>query len=220
MLPSQLQESSLIHFSTVVHCFIGNLHFPSGILNVELNSKIQHPTPMIPDFICMAAHKPGDYAVKWAGEICFAVSPVATRLKMKKLLADLASIDLAFIVYINKDHKWTSPDEEASPALKLRSKGLLSRADFLRPFLANKFYKKVNVEDFTWVSLDNVSFEVFLCHPVKGFDLESTDMEYVARGVGSTKLVIYSIANQFSRLSIPPVRWTMLVVCLKEALKA
>lgn len=186
---SQLHKSSIIHFSSLVNCFICNLHVPSGILNVQLNSKIQKLTPTIRDFVCMLSHKPSNYAVKSAGEVCFSVSPAANRQKMKNLLANTSSIDLAFIIYIEENYKWTAPDEEASAAIELRSKGLMPRTNFLKSFLADEFYEKVVGGEFTWISLDKVSFEVFLRHPVKGFDLESTDAEYTAQGVSSTNNV-------------------------------
>ncbi|KAF8546004.1 hypothetical protein OG21DRAFT_1491685 [Imleria badia] len=74
MLPSQVHKSSLIHLSTILHQFISNICAPPGILSVKLNSKINHPTPVIPDFLATLMHKPGDYTVKWIGEVAFTVS--------------------------------------------------------------------------------------------------------------------------------------------------
>lgn len=183
MSPSQLHESSLIYLSTVVHRFIANLNVPVGVLSVELNSKIQKPIPTIPDFLCTLAYNPGDYAAKWAGEVCFTVSPSATRQKMKNLLVNDTSIDLAFIIYVEEDQKWATLDEKDQKVLQLRSKGFIPRIEFLKPFLADKFHRTISVEGITWASLKKVSFEVFLRHPDEGFDMESTDPAYVARGV-------------------------------------
>jgi hypothetical protein len=70
----------------------------------------------------------------------------------------------------------------------------MTRAEFLEPFLANEFYRKVEVTGLTWASLGKISFNVFLRHLTDGFDLDSTDSSYVARGVCGC-LYLYSLTN-------------------------
>lgn len=192
MSPSQIHESSLIHLSTILNRFIGNICAPPGILSVELNSKINQPTPVIPDFLATLMHKPGDYAVKWVGEVAFTVSPAATLQKVKNFLTNSTTIDLAFIIYISEDRKWALPNEQDTKAIQLRSGGQMTRAKFLAPFLADEFYRKVEVAGLTWASLGKISFDVFLRHQTDGFDLDSTDPSYAARGVRGSLCLVFS----------------------------
>ncbi|KAG6377255.1 hypothetical protein JVT61DRAFT_1316 [Boletus reticuloceps] len=140
---------------------------PDYQLVMENNSNRAPGTPLIP---------------KWIGEVSFTVSPSYTRKHLRQVVKSQPSVDLAFMIRIEELPKWASPSKDARMQ-KLRSQPFRAYKDFI-PALPAGSLGPVVVEEFTWISITRVTFELYLHCPDGHLVVDgSLQDDYLARGI-------------------------------------
>ncbi|KAI9453750.1 hypothetical protein HD554DRAFT_2031731, partial [Boletus coccyginus] len=101
---------------------------------------------------------------KWIGEVSFTVPSSYTCRHLKQVVESQPTVDLAFIIRIEESPKWVSPNSKDTRTQKLRSQPFHAYNDFI-PALPVGSLGPVVVEEFTWISITHVTFELYLRPP-------------------------------------------------------
>lgn len=163
-------------FNRLINSFTDGIGHDRDIFNFNnnMNKPLVYIKPNgsmaagIPDFQLEIENnsvlRPGDaFFPKWIGEVAFTVSPSDTRANLKQIVDSHPTVDLAFLVTIQEVPKWASPSRK-DVARNLRTGPLLSFKEFI-PAMAETSLGPVIVDQFTWISVTQVTIEVYLRRP-------------------------------------------------------
>jgi hypothetical protein len=96
---------------------------------------------------------------KWIREVSFTVSSSNTRKYLKQVVDSQLMVGLAFIIRIEESPKWESPKRKYAHTQKLRSQPFRTYNDFI-PALPADVLGPVVMEEFTWISITHITFEL------------------------------------------------------------
>ena len=177
MQPSSVHEAFLVALTRAIGAFTSGI----GHDNCDYNfgSSLNKPLfyvktdgssgKAIPDYQLVMENNsngaPGLPLIpKWIGEVSFTVSPSYTRQHLKHVIESQPTVDLAFMIKIEESPKWASPSRKHTRAQELRSQPFRAYNDFIPALPADRLGPVV-VEEFTWISITRVTFELYFRHP-------------------------------------------------------
>ncbi|KAG6370925.1 hypothetical protein JVT61DRAFT_10772 [Boletus reticuloceps] len=212
MQPSSTHEAFIVALTSVIGTFTNGIgHNPYNYnFGSSLNKSLFYTQPdgssrrAIPDYQLVMENNsnraPGTPLIpKWIGEVSFTVSPSYTRKHLRQVVKSQPSVDLAFMIRIEELPKWASPSKDAR-VQKLRSQPFRAYKNFI-PALPAGSLGPVVVEEFTWISITRVTFELYLRRPDGHLVVDgSLQDDYSARGV-CTQLMLFAAYRQGYRYS-------------------
>jgi len=120
---------------------------------------------------------------KWVGEVVFTSSASKMRDHLKDIITTNPTINLTFLFCIQESPRWQSLSLDDPPAKQLRIEPAVKYNDF-NP-IVQEGGMGIVWRDITWVSIAQVSVEVYTCSPQDGKLVVDIDQQgdYSARGV-------------------------------------
>ncbi|KIJ58991.1 hypothetical protein HYDPIDRAFT_33601 [Hydnomerulius pinastri MD-312] len=148
-------------------------------------------TTVIPDFrlaVRTEDEEDADNVVAlWVGECGFSSNYDTMLCKLQNVVEHRPDVDLIFIVFIEAP-PWKSPEEGSDIAKILRSQPLLQPLEFLPKRTPTPDFAPIISQNFIWLTVEEVSYHVFLRGPNGIFELSPKDSECAAHGEGAKRL--------------------------------
>ncbi|KIJ08816.1 hypothetical protein PAXINDRAFT_18077 [Paxillus involutus ATCC 200175] len=160
----------------------GRAVFAQGQTNTSM---LCGTTTVIPDFrlaVRTEDEEDADNVVAlWVGECGFSSDYDTMLCKLQNVVEHRPDVDLVFIVSI-KAPPWKSPEEGSDVAKILQSQPLLQPLEFLPKRTPTPDFAPIISQNFIWLTVEEVSYHVFL-HGLNGiFELLPKDSECAAHG--------------------------------------
>lgn len=176
MQPSSVHEAFIVALTRAIGTFTSDIGCDNYDYNFgsSLNKPLFYIKPngssgrAIPDYQLVmennSNHTPGLPLIpKWVGEVSFTVPSSYTHKHLKQIIESQPMVDLAFMIRIEESHKWVSPSSRDN-AQKLCSQPFYAYNDFI-PTLPVGSLGPVVVEEYTWISITCVAFELYIRRP-------------------------------------------------------
>ncbi|KAF8122335.1 hypothetical protein EV363DRAFT_1301269 [Boletus edulis] len=194
MQPSSTHEAFIVALTSAIGTFTNGIGYNPYNYNFgsSLNKSLFYTQPdgssarAIPDYQLVMENNsnraPGTPLIpKWIGEVSFTASPSYTRKHLRQVVKSQPSVDLAFMIRIEELPKWASPSKDAR-VQKLRSQPF-PHTRISSPLPAGSLGPVV-VEDFTWISITRVTFELYLLAALMAALLSTVVSKIITRHAG------------------------------------